>query len=209
MKLNFCKYRKVLWSFVEQIMAKYLFERSLASKLSNTPKMIFISHLQPLQISNKAKFHAFFWEVQPFKAETFYKMNFYTQNVSKKHAQAQSACPSFKWKEMLFGNILSVKIHFVKSQGKYLESGLVSALHVWTSQKMREILLYLNFEAVVDVIWKSFLVCLVTWMLNFCLIKHFSICSTKLHRTFLNLQKFNFMFLKLSKIKDFIFFYKL
>ena len=36
------------------------FEGSLASKLSNTPKMIFISHLQPLQISNKAKFHAFF-----------------------------------------------------------------------------------------------------------------------------------------------------
>ena len=26
----------------------------------HTPKMIFISHLQPLQISNKAKFHAFF-----------------------------------------------------------------------------------------------------------------------------------------------------
>ena len=37
-----------------------LFERSLATKLSNTPKMIFISHLQLLQISNKAKFHAFF-----------------------------------------------------------------------------------------------------------------------------------------------------
>ena len=30
------------------------------SKSSITPKMIFISHLQPLQISNKAKFHAFF-----------------------------------------------------------------------------------------------------------------------------------------------------
>ena len=47
-----------------------LFERSLASKLSNTPKMIFISHLQPLQISNKAKFHAFFekfshWKLKP------------------------------------------------------------------------------------------------------------------------------------------------
>ena len=37
-----------------------LFERSLASKLSNTPKMTFISHLKPLQISNKAKFYAFF-----------------------------------------------------------------------------------------------------------------------------------------------------
>ena len=37
-----------------------LFERSLASKLSNTPKLIFISHPQRLQISNKSKFHAFF-----------------------------------------------------------------------------------------------------------------------------------------------------
>ena len=37
-----------------------LFERSLASKLSNTPNIIFISHLQPLQISSKATFYAFF-----------------------------------------------------------------------------------------------------------------------------------------------------
>ena len=47
-----------------------LFERSLASKLSDTPKMIFISHLQTLQIFNKAKFHAFFekfshWKLKP------------------------------------------------------------------------------------------------------------------------------------------------
>ena len=67
MKLNFCKFRKVLWSFVEQMMANILFERSLASKLSNTPKIIFISHLQPLQISTKAKFHAFFWKFSHFK----------------------------------------------------------------------------------------------------------------------------------------------
>ena len=73
-------------------------------------------------------------------------MNFDTQNVSKKHfftwmGQALCACacpdghaPPFKWKK-LFGNMLSVKIHFVKSQGIYLESGLVSAFNGWTSQK--------------------------------------------------------------------------
>ena len=47
-----------------------LFERSLASKLSNTPKMIFISHLQTLQMLNKAKFHVFIekfrhWKLKP------------------------------------------------------------------------------------------------------------------------------------------------
>ena len=52
--------------------------------------------------------------------------------------------------------MLSVKIHFVKSQGIYLESGLVSSFNGWTSQKMHEILLCLTFEAFVDVIWKSF-----------------------------------------------------
>ena len=84
-----------------------------------------------------------------------------------------------QWKK-LFGNMLSVKIHFVKSQGIYLESGLVSAFNGWTSQKMHEILLCLKFEAFVDVIWKSFLACLITWMLNFFQIKYFAIvCSLK------------------------------
>ena len=68
-----------------------------------------------------------------------------------------------------------MKIHFVKSQGIYLESGLVSALNGWTSQKMHEILLCLKFEAVVDVIWKSFLVCLITWMLYFSQLKYFDV----------------------------------
>ena len=103
----------------------------------------------------------------------------------------------------LFGNILSVKIHFVKSQGIYLESGLVSAFNGWTSQKMHEILLCLKFEAVVDVIWKSFFVCLITWMLNFFQIKYFAIvCSLKAKK-----QGFYF-FENFGKIKnkDFIFF---
>ena len=77
----------------------------------------------------------------------YYKMNFHTQNVSKKlffhlnGGQALCACacpdghaPSFNEKN-LFGNILSVKIHFVKSQGIYLELDLVSALNGWISQK--------------------------------------------------------------------------
>ena len=76
---------------------------------------------------------------------------------------------------VLFGNILSVKIDFVKSQGIYLESGLVSAFNGWTSQKMHEILLCLIFEAVVDVRWKSFLVCWITWMLNFFQMKYFDV----------------------------------
>ena len=51
---------ELLNNYDQNSLQNILFERSLASKLSNTPKMIFISHLQPLQISNKAKFHAFF-----------------------------------------------------------------------------------------------------------------------------------------------------
>ena len=86
----------------------------------------------------------------------------------------RKALALIQWKK-LFGNMLSVKIHFVKSQGMYLESGLVSAFNGWTSQKMHEILLCLKFEAVVDVIWKSFLVCLITWMLNFFQIKYFDV----------------------------------
>ena len=115
---------------------------------------------------------------------TFYKMNFHTQNVSKKLFSFEWGASALRlrvpgwartliqWKK-LFGNMLSVKIHFVKSQGIYLESGLVSALNGWTSQKMHEILLCLKFEAVVDMIRKSFLVYLITWMLNYFQIKLF------------------------------------
>ena len=83
---------------------------------------------------------------------------------SSGHAQAQSTYPQ-----------LSVKIHVVKSQGNYLESGLDSVLNGWTFQKMHEILLCFKFEAVVDVIWKSFWVCLITWMLTFFQIKYFDV----------------------------------
>ena len=70
---------------------------------------------------------------------------------------------SIQVKKKLFENILIVKIHFVKSQGIYLESVLVSALNGWSSEKMHEILLCLKFEAVLDVKWKSFLVCLIKY----------------------------------------------
>ena len=46
-----------------------LFETNLASKLSKTSKMIFISNLQPLQISNKAKIHAFLDKFSHLKLE--------------------------------------------------------------------------------------------------------------------------------------------
>ena len=71
--------------------------------------------------------------------------------------------------------MLSVKIHSVKSQGIYLESGMVSFFNGWTSQRMHEILLCLKFEAFVDVIWKSFLACLIIWMLNFFQMKYFDV----------------------------------
>ena len=128
--------------------------------------MIFISHLQPLQISNKAKSHAFFekfshWKLRP--APTQDKFLDFLQNELSHSKCFQKAF--FHWMEvhahpgtrkrkalaphsnekMLFGNILSVKIHCVKSQGIYLESGLVSAFNGWTSQKMHEILLCLKF----------------------------------------------------------------
>ena len=47
-----------------------LFAKTLISKLSNTPKIIFISHLQPLQISNKAKFHSFFGKFSHLKLKS-------------------------------------------------------------------------------------------------------------------------------------------
>ena len=79
-----------------------------------------------------------------------------------------------QWKKA-FWKHLSVRIHFVKSQRIYLDSWLVLALIVWTSPKMHESLLCLKFEAVVDVTWKSFLVCLINWMLNFFQIKYFDV----------------------------------
>ena len=127
-----------------------LFERSLASKLSNTPKMIFISHLQPLQNSNKAKFDAFFekfshLKLKPvptqdkfldflqneFSHSTCFQKHFFTSMGDKRFALARVRMfmhPHSSEKK-LFGNILSVKFHFVKSEGIYLESGLVSALN--------------------------------------------------------------------------------
>ena len=110
----------------------------------------------------------------------FPKKHFFHLNLDacpSGHAQDQSACPPLKWKKCFIGNILSVKIHFVKSQGIYLESGLVSSFNGWTSQKMHEILLCLKFEAFVDVIWKSFLACLMTWMLDFFQIKYFDVVT--------------------------------
>ena len=47
-----------------------LLERSLISKLSNSPKIIFISHLQPLQISTKEKFYAFFGKFSHLKLKS-------------------------------------------------------------------------------------------------------------------------------------------
>eukprot|EP00493_Phyllostaurus_siculus_P020478 UN20803 len=93
-----------------------LFERSLVSKLSNTPQIIFISHVQPLQISNKAKFHAFFGNFSYFKLKSaptqdkfldflqnefshskcFQKAFFHLNGGACATGQAQSACLPFK-----------------------------------------------------------------------------------------------------------------
>ena len=82
--------------------------------------MIFISHLQPLQISNKAKFHASFEKFTNLKlkpAPTQDKFHDFLQNEFSHSkvkmfpksfsslnggacpsGQAQSVCPPFKWK---------------------------------------------------------------------------------------------------------------
>ena len=96
-------------------------ERSLTSNLSSTSTIIFISHLQPLQISNKAKLHAFFGNFSHFKLKSvptqdkfldflqnefshlkWFQKAFFSLNggaCPSGHAQAQSACPPFKWKK--------------------------------------------------------------------------------------------------------------
>ena len=77
-----------------------LFERSLASKLSNTPKMIFIPHLQPLQISNKAKFHVFFENFSHLKlkpAPTQDKFLDFLQNEFSHSKCFQKAFLSLEW----------------------------------------------------------------------------------------------------------------
>ena len=62
--------------------------------------MIFISHLQPLQISNKAKFHAFFekfshWKLKP--APTQDKFLDFLQNEFSHSKCFQKAFFSFEW----------------------------------------------------------------------------------------------------------------
>ena len=124
---------------------------------------------------------------------TLYKMNFHTQNISKKLffiwmggkrfalARARMGTHPHWIEKKAFWKHFECKNSFCKNgQGIYLELGLVSALNGWTSQKMHEILLCLKFEAFVDVIWKSFLAGLITWLLNFFQIKYFAIvCSLK------------------------------
>ena len=130
------------------MMRKFFYERSLTSTLSNAPKIIFISHLEPLQISTKAKFHAFFGKFSHFKLKSaptqdkfldflqnefshlkWFQKAFFHWMGGKRFALARARMGTHPHsnEKKLFGNILSVKIHFVKSQGIYLESGLISA----------------------------------------------------------------------------------
>ena len=81
-----------------------LFERSLVSKLSNTPKMIFTLHLQPLHILNKAKLHAFFekfshLELKP--APTQGKFLDFLQNEFSHSKCFQKAFFSLEWMQAL------------------------------------------------------------------------------------------------------------
>ena len=66
----FAGWKKLYEILYRRWWRKILFERTLISKLSNTPKIIFISHLQPLQISNKAKFHSFFGKFSHLKLKS-------------------------------------------------------------------------------------------------------------------------------------------
>ena len=129
--------------------------------------MIFISHLQPLQISNKAKFHALFEKVSHLKLKparlkinslTFYKMNFHTRNVFKK--------VFFIWmggKRFALARA-RMDTHPHSSEKKSLLETFLS----WADAGLK-------FEAVVDVIWKSFLVRFIPSMLNFFQIKYFDV----------------------------------
>ena len=87
-----------------------LFERSLASKLSNTPKMIFISHLQPLQIPNKAKFHAFFEKFSHLKlkpAPTQDEFLDFLENEFSHSKYFQKAFFSLEWE----ASALRLRVH--------------------------------------------------------------------------------------------------
>ena len=158
------------------------------------------SHLKLKPAPTQDKFLGFLQN--EFSHSKCFQKAFFTWIGGKRFAFARARIGTHPHssEKKLFGNILSVKIHFVKSQGIYLESGLVSSFNGWTSQKMHEILLCLTFEAFVDVIWKSFLACLITWMLNFFKIKNFAIvCSLKP-------KKQGFYFLQTLKAKKQVFF---
>ena len=148
----------------------FSYERSLTSTLSNAPKIIFISHLQLLQISTKAKFHGFSAILsfnQPrlkINSLTLYKMNFHTQNVSKKvfHWMGASAVRSRVpgWARTPHSNEKSFLENF-KSENWFCKKSrnLFWVEADWSlkwlkSCKNHEIWLRLKFEAAVDVIWK-------------------------------------------------------
>ena len=132
-----------------------LFERSLASKLSNTPKMIFISHLQPLQISNKAKVHAFFekfsrWKLKP--APTQDKFLDLVQNEFSHSKYFQMACLitwmlnffQIKYFDVtkhdhlileVYTSLVNVKGIVVKRLREKQEAAYTSSLFIWKSIK--------------------------------------------------------------------------
>ena len=134
--------------------------------------MIFISHLQPLQISNKAKFHAFFekfshWRLKPdptqdkfldflqneFSHSKCFQKAFFHLNGGQ--ALCACACPDGYTphsNEKSFLENVKSENWFCKKSRNLSWVGADWSLKWLKSWKNHEIWLLLKFEAAVDVI---------------------------------------------------------
>ena len=94
-----------------------------------------LSHWKLKPAPTKYKFLDFLQN--EFSHSTCFQKAFFIWKGVRAHpgTHKRKALAPYSSEKKLFGNILSVNIHFVKSQGIHLGSGLVSALNGWTSQK--------------------------------------------------------------------------
>ena len=125
------------------------YSRKLQYPSYRAHQKLFSYHIyKPLHISNKAKFHSFFGKFSHLKLKSaptqdkfldflqnefshlkWFQKAFFHWMGGKRFALARARMGTHphSMTKKLFGNIMSVKIRFVKSQGIYLESGLISA----------------------------------------------------------------------------------
>ena len=141
------------------------FETSLVPKLSNTPKIIFISHLQPLQISNKAKFHSFFGKFSHLKLKSaptqdkfldflqneFWTWKWFLKRFSIDKGQARCACagpagPAPSLIENLFKNHLQVENSFCKKSRNLSWVGSDFSLKLLKCRKSMKFVFFWNLK---------------------------------------------------------------